>query len=124
VIGLPVPPETLRTDVWVTTTAIAAHAPCLRSTLKHYLRRLGNTGLVVARIPNRKRGAPDEAATGGDADATDAAATDREAGSTAASGSAADPNNLYVPGWWRLTPAGCARLAALVDDGVAAVADP
>jgi len=134
VIGLPVPPETLRTDVWVTTTAIATHAPCLRSTLEHYLRRLGNTGLVVARIPNRKRGAPDEGATGGSGDKSDAdseaaaaptadseAAADGDADSAATSRSVVDPNNLYVPGWWRLTPAGCARLAGLVEDGVAAV---
>ena len=124
VIGLPVPPETLRTDVWVTTTAIATHAPCLRSTLEHYLRRLGNTGLVVARIPNRKRGVSDEGATGGSGDSGDTdseSAADGDADSAAASESAVDPNNPYVPGWWRLTPAGCARLAGLVADGVAAV---
>jgi DNA-binding transcriptional ArsR family regulator len=117
VIGLPVPPEMLRTDVWVTTTAIAGHAPYLRSTLEHHLRRLGNTGLVVARVPNRSRGAPDEGAT----DGRTGDDTDGEAGSAAAHRSLVDPNNPYVPGWWRLTPAGCARLAALVEDGAAAV---
>lgn len=97
VIALPAAPETLQTDVWIRTTTIASHAPCSPPTLRSHLWGLTDTGLTIGRVPDRRRSQPADGDT---------------------------PVYGHLPGWWRLTSAGCARLAALVETGVAAVADP
>ena len=131
VIALPAAPDTLRTDVWIRTTLIARHAPCSATTLRAHLGGLTDTGAAVGRVPDRRRSRPaDEQpadAHGGsetEPAAADEPTTTRDADAATPDSEAADadaPVYGHLPGWWRLTPAGCARLAALVDDDVAAV---
>jgi len=136
IIGLPVPPEALRPDVWVSTPTPVAHCPCSESTLVAHFRGLVNAGLVVGHVPDARPNRPPaddwpalpteadrQRATGENDDDQDRDRDLDRDGEGAATTPGSDSQTAYVPGWWRLTPAGCARLAALVDAGVAAVAE-